>query len=144
MSNKAKFTKAEARASEVSTVRFTSYIPHIPLNLRSAPQFTRGSFEVPHDGAEVAGCPLYTPCTRTCVRWPCCLIAFVAPAGLYCCRTILLGSGIGGQAVLGLGLRDADRCRAPRKGPPLPHARRRPSHARLSERRPRTHVPLTG
>jgi hypothetical protein len=29
------------------------------------------------------------------------------------------------------------------KGPPLPHARRRPSRARLSERRPRTHVPLT-
>jgi hypothetical protein len=28
-------------------------------------------------------------------------------------------------------------------GPPLPHARRRPSRARLSER-PRTHVPLTG
>ena len=39
---------------------------------------------------------------------------------------------------------DADRRRTPRKGPPLPHARRRPSRARLSERRPRTHVPLTG
>jgi len=38
---------------------------------------------------------------------------------------------------------DADRRRTPRKGPPLPHARRRPSRARLSERRPRTHVPLT-
>ena len=40
---------------------------------------------------------------------------------------------------------DADRARrAPRKGPPLPHARRRPSRARVSERPPRTHVPLTG
>jgi hypothetical protein len=39
---------------------------------------------------------------------------------------------------------DADRRRTPREGPPLPHARRRPSRARLSERRPRTHVPLTG
>ena len=39
---------------------------------------------------------------------------------------------------------DADRRRAPRKGPPLPHARWRPSRARLSERRPRTHVPVTG
>jgi hypothetical protein len=37
---------------------------------------------------------------------------------------------------------DADRRRTPRKGPPLPHARRRPSRVCLSERRPRTHVPL--
>ena len=44
-------------------------------------------------------------------RWPCCLIAFVAPAGLYCCRTILLGSGLGSGRVR---IRARGRCSMPR------------------------------